>query len=173
MLTHIWVEETNEKTVDEKMTAYYLKTEQAEKDVFRFWPQKMSYELMYHQIFAEFLCPSAVYDLIDYHLRECLKRESKMRRCKNWLFAVTGHGGTEYCNRPADERGTHLQGERRIPNVGKNKSTDEAFKVFHRKNNIRNGSPGLRRGASPRRDFALGVRESGRNGTSTMREKSC
>lgn len=32
---------------------------------------------MYRQTFAEFLCPDTVYDLIDYHLRECLKREVK------------------------------------------------------------------------------------------------
>ena len=97
LLTHIWVEDTSEKSVDEKMTAYYLDAEQAGKDVFRFRPQKMSYELMYRQTFAEFLCPDTVYDLIDYHLRECLKREIKMRRCKNCgrLFAVTGHGGTD------------------------------------------------------------------------------
>ena len=67
----------------------------------------MSYELMYRETFAEFLCPDTVYDLIDYHLRECLKREIRIRPCKNCgrLFAVTGHGGTEYCDRPADEKG--------------------------------------------------------------------
>ena len=39
LLTHIWVTDTSEKSVDEKMTVYYLEAEQAEKDVFRFRPQ--------------------------------------------------------------------------------------------------------------------------------------
>ena len=58
LLIHIWVKDASEKSVDEKMTAYYLEAEQAGKDVFRFRPQKMSYEPMYRQTFAEFLCPA-------------------------------------------------------------------------------------------------------------------
>lgn len=43
LLTHIWAEDDSDKSVDEKMTAYYLEAEQAGTDVFRFRPQKMSY----------------------------------------------------------------------------------------------------------------------------------
>mgnify|MGYP007075840309 CR=1 FL=1 len=134
LLTHIWIEDTSEKSVDEKMTAYYLEAEEAGKDVFRFRPQKMSFELMYRETFAEFLCPDTVYDLIDYHLRECLKREIKMRPCKNCgrLFAVTGHGGTEYCDRPADDKGRTCKEIGAFRVWEKSKSTDEAFKVFRR-----------------------------------------
>lgn len=134
LLTHTWVEDTSDKTVDEKMTAYYLDAEQAGRDVFRFRPQKMCYELMYRQTFAEFLCPNTVYDLIDYHLRECLKREIRMRQCKNCgrLFAVTGHGGTEYCDRPADDEGRTCKEVGAFRVWEKSKSTDEAFKVFRR-----------------------------------------
>lgn len=108
--------------------------EQAGKGVFRFRPQQMNYELMYRQTFTEFLCPDTVYDLIDYHLRECLKWESNMRRCKNCgrLFAVMGHDGPEYCGHPADEK-DHTCKEIGASRVWeKSKSTDEAFKVFRR-----------------------------------------
>lgn len=134
LLTHIWVENASEKSVDEKMTAYYLDAEQAGKDVFRFRPQKMSYELMFRETFAEVLCPDTVYDLIDYHLRECLKREIRMRQCKNCgrLFAVTGHGGTEYCDRPADDKGRTCKEIGAFRVWEKSKSTDETFKVFRR-----------------------------------------
>lgn len=136
LLTHIWVEDTSDKSVDEKMTAYYLEAEQAgkDKDVFRFRPQKMSYELMFRETFGEVLCPDTVYDLIDYHLRECLKREIRMRRCKNCgrLFAATGHGGTEYCDRPADDKGRTCKEVGAFRVWEKSKSTDEAFKVFRR-----------------------------------------
>lgn len=47
LLTHIWVKDTSDRSVDEKMTAYYLEAEQVEKDVFRFRPQKMSLSLIH------------------------------------------------------------------------------------------------------------------------------
>lgn len=134
LLTQIWVKDTSEKSVDEKMTACYLAAEQAGKELFRFQPQRMSYELLYQETFAEVLCPEAVYDLIDYHLRECLKREIKMRVCKNCgrLFAVTGHGGVEYCGRPFDDKGRTCKEIGAFRVWEKSKSEDEVFKVYRR-----------------------------------------
>ena len=134
LLTQIWITDTSEKTVDEKMTACYLEAEQAGKELFHFQPQRMSYELLYHETFAEILCPETVYDLIDYHLRECLKREIKMRVCKNCgrLFAVTGHGGTEYCDRPFDEKGRTCKEIGAFRVWEKSKSEDEVFKIYRR-----------------------------------------
>lgn len=134
LLTQIWITDTSEKSVDEKMTAYYLAVEQAGKELFCFHPQRMSYELLYQETFAEVLCPETVYDLVDYHLRECLKREIKMRVCKNcgWLFAVTGHGGTEYCDRPFDEKGRACKEIGAFRVWEKSKSGDEVFKIYRR-----------------------------------------
>ena len=42
LLTQIWVKDTSEKSVDEKMTACYLAAEQAGKELFCFRPQRMS-----------------------------------------------------------------------------------------------------------------------------------
>ena len=111
LLTHIWVTDTSERSVDEKMTAYYLEAEQAGKDVFRFRPQKMSYELMCREMFAEFLYPNTVYDLIDYHLCKCLKREIKIRPCKNCerLFAVTGYSGADHQGRQCSDAAYRMQ----------------------------------------------------------------
>lgn len=79
LLTQIWITDTSEKSVDEKMTACYLAAEQAGKELFRFCPQRMSYESLYQEIFAEVLCPETVYDLVDYHLREYKKRFAWIR----------------------------------------------------------------------------------------------
>ena len=89
---------------------------------------------MYRETFAEFLYLDTMYDFIDYHLRECSKREIKMRLCKNCgqLFAVTSRGGTEYCDRPADEKGRTCKEIGAFRGWEKSKSTDEAFKVFRR-----------------------------------------
>lgn len=40
LLTYIWVTDTSDRSVDEKMTAYYLEAEQADKDVFYAWSEK-------------------------------------------------------------------------------------------------------------------------------------
>lgn len=134
LLTQIWVKDTSEKSVDEKMTACYLAAEQAGKELFCFRPQRMSYELLHQETFAEVLCPETVYDLVDYHLRECLKREIKMRVCKNCgrLFAVTGHGGVEYCDRPFDEKGRTCKEIGAFRVWEKSKSEDEVFKIYRR-----------------------------------------
>lgn len=134
LLTQIWITDTSDRTVDEKMTACYLEAEQAGKELFRFQPQRMSYELLYRKTFAEILCPETVYDLVDYHLRECIKREIKMRVCKNCgrLFAVTGHGGTEYCDRPFDEKGRTCKEIGAFRVWEKSKSEDGVFKIYRR-----------------------------------------
>ena len=134
LLTQISITDTSEKTVDEKMTACYLAAEQAGKELFHFQPQRMSYELLYQETFAEVLCPETVYDLVDYHLRECLKREIKMRVCKNCgrLFAVIGHGGIEYCDRPFDEKGRTCKEIGAFRVWEKSKSEDEVFKIYRR-----------------------------------------
>ena len=134
LLTQIWVTDTSERSVDEKMTACYLEAEQAGREMFYFRPQRMSYELLYRKTFAEILCPDTVYDLVDYHLRECLKRKIKMRMCKNCerLFAVTGHGGIEYCDRPFDNRGRTCKEIGAFRVWEKSKSDDEVFKIYRR-----------------------------------------
>ena len=53
LLTHIWAEDDSDKSVDEKMTAYYLEAEQAGTEVFWFRTQKRSVGLRYRGIFAE------------------------------------------------------------------------------------------------------------------------
>ena len=97
--------------VEEKLTTYYKAAREKRERMFEFCSQPMSYELMNDEVFSEVLCPQSIHDLVDYHLRECLKRQVRMRRCKNcgrW-FALTGHLGVEYCDRPIDDRGHTCQ----------------------------------------------------------------
>lgn len=55
----------------------------------------------------------------------------QMRVCKNCgrLFAMTGHSGTEYCDRPADEKGCTCKEIGAFRFWEKSKSGDEVFKV--------------------------------------------
>lgn len=104
LFAHVLDLDKDPSAVSRKLTAYYRVSGDT---AFQFQPHPMNYELLNGEVFAEVLCPNSIYDLIDYHLRECIKREVQMRRCKNCgrYFALTGHGGTEYCDRVCDDKG--------------------------------------------------------------------
>ena len=72
--------------------------------------------------------------IIDYHLRECVKREVKMRVCKNCdrYFAVTGRVTTEYCSRPFDSKGRTCKEVGAIAQWTRSKKDDDVFKDYRR-----------------------------------------
>ena len=91
-------------TVLEKAASYYKVMDGA---VFSFRPQFMHFELWDDSAFAEVLYPKSIYDLISYHLQECIKRELRFRICKNCgrYFYMSGRNTAMYCCRPYDAKG--------------------------------------------------------------------
>ena len=122
------------KSVSEKMVAYYNAEGGDTLNTFQFQPQTTSFEVIDHKIFAEVLYPRDIYDLIDFHVRECVKREVKMRVCKNCLryFAVTGKASTEYCGRVCDSKGRTCREIGAINTWTQRKQGDEVFKEYRR-----------------------------------------
>ena len=122
------------KFVSEKMVAYYNAEGGDTLNTFQFQPQTMNFEVINHKIFAEVLYPRDIYDLIDFHVRECVKREVKMRVCKNCLryFAVTGKASTEYCGRVCDSKGRTCREMGAINTWTQRKQGDEVFKEYRR-----------------------------------------
>ena len=122
------------KSVSEKMVAYYNAEGGDTLNTFQFQPQSMSFEVIDHKVFAEVLYPRDIYDLIDFHVRECVKREVKMRVCKNCLryFAVTGKASTEYCGRVCDSKGRTCWEMGAINTWTQRKQGDEVFKEYRR-----------------------------------------
>ena len=122
------------KSVSEKMVAYYNAEGGDTLNTFQFHPQTMNFEVIDHKIFAEVLYPKDIYDLIDFHVRECVKREVKMRVCKNCLryFAVTGKASTEYCDRICDSKGRTCREIGAINTWTQRKQGDEVFKEYRR-----------------------------------------
>ena len=122
------------KSVSEKMVAYYNAEGGDTLNTFQFQPQSMSFEVIDCKIFAEVLYPKDIYDLIDFHVRECVKREVKMRVCKNCLryFAVTGKASTEYCGRVCDSKGRTCREMGAINTWTQRKQGDEVFKEYRR-----------------------------------------
>lgn len=82
----------------------------------------------------EVLLPAGIFGLMDYHLRECLKRELRMRACKNCgkYFAVTGRSTAEYCNHPFDEKRRTCKEVAAILKWEKSRSDDDVFKEYRR-----------------------------------------
>ena len=122
------------KSVSEKMVVYYNAEGGDTLNTFQFQPQTMNFEVIDHKVFAEVLYPKDIYDLIDFHVRECVKREVKMRVCKNCLryFAVTGKASTEYCGRVCDSKGRTCREMGAINTWTQRKQGDEMFKEYRR-----------------------------------------
>ena len=122
------------KSVSEKMVAYYNAEGSDTLNTFQFQPQSMSFEVIDCKVFAEVLYPRDIYDLIDFHVRECVKREVRMRVCKNCLryFAVTGKASTEYCGRVCDSKGRTCREMGAINTWTQRKQGDEVFKEYRR-----------------------------------------
>ncbi len=122
------------RSVSEKMVAYYNAEGGDTLNTFQFQPQTMNFEVIDRKIFAEVLYPRDIYDLIDFHVRECVKREVKMRVCKNCLryFAVTGKASTEYCGRVCDSKGRTCREMGAINTWTQRKQGDEVFKEYRR-----------------------------------------
>ena len=122
------------KSVSEKMVAYYNAEGGDTLNTFQFQPQTMNFEVIDRKIFAEVLYPRDIYDLINFHVRECVKREVRMRVCKNCLryFAVTGKASTEYCGRVCDSKGRTCREMGAIHTWTQRKQGDEVFKEYRR-----------------------------------------
>ena len=122
------------RSVSEKMVAYYNAEGGDTLNTFQFQPQTMNFEVIDRKIFAEVLYPRDIYDLIDFHVRECVKREVRMRVCKNCLryFAVTGKASTEYCGRICDSKGRTCREMGAINTWTQRKQGDEVFKEYRR-----------------------------------------
>ena len=122
------------RSVSEKMVAYYNAEGGDTLNTFQFQPQTTNFEVIDHKVFAEVLYPRDIYNLIDFHVRECVKREVRMRVCKNCLryFAVTGKASTEYCDRVCDSKGRTCREIGAINTWTQRKQGDEVFKEYRR-----------------------------------------
>ena len=134
LIAHALDMDGEKRSVSEKMVAYYNAEGGDTLNTFQFQPQSMSFEVIDCKIFAEVLYPKDIYDLIDFHVRECVKREVKMRVCKNCLryFAVTGKASTEYCGRVCDSKGRTCREMGAINTWTQRKQGDEVFKEYRR-----------------------------------------
>lgn len=92
----------------------------------------MNFETVDKKTFTEVLCPKDIYDIIDFFVRECIKRELPFRVCKNCgkYFALTGYINTEYCDRPIDNTGRTCKELGALRVWEKKKAENPALKAY-------------------------------------------
>lgn len=120
--------------VQQKMVNYYNDNGNDTLNTFQFQPQSMSFEVIDRKTFTEVLYPKNIYGIIDYFVRECVRREQPMRVCKNCgrYFAIAGRTDAEYCNRLIDEKGRTCKAVGAIKGWTERRKEDEVFKVYRR-----------------------------------------
>lgn len=98
--------EGQDKSVQMRMVDYY-KQNRPLLEVFSFEPLPVGFEPIDNIGFTDVLRPKSVYDIIDFFMRECIKREQLFKVCKNCgkYFAVSSYINTEYCDREYDYSG--------------------------------------------------------------------
>lgn len=121
--------------VQKRMTSFLRYEKTNSRRTFEFSPSlPLHFEVTGNDTFGEVLYPKDVYDLIEFSLREAIKREQRMRVCKNCgrYFAIARRSTTEYCDRPIDEKGRTCKDMGSIIQWTKDRANDEVFKVYRR-----------------------------------------
>lgn len=126
--------DNGKKTIPDRMAAYYYQEGSDTLNTFQFQTLPIKFETVDCHTFSEVLYPNTIYDIIDYSVRECVKREQRMRVCKNCgrYFALKGRNTAEYCDRVIDEKGRTCRDVGAIKHWTQSKADDQAFAVYRR-----------------------------------------
>ena len=126
--------DASKRSVSSRFYDYYKDPYHVDPRPFEFQPLTVSFEMIDRNAYAEVLYPKSIYDLIDYYLREWVRREQKMRVCKNCgkYFAITGRTNAEYCDRVFDSKGRTCKDVGAIAKWTREKDTDDVFKAYRR-----------------------------------------
>ncbi|MDR0819014.1 MAG: hypothetical protein LBN43_05540 [Oscillospiraceae bacterium] len=83
------------------VTDLYDKTLRSDGNPFEFRQITTGFERIGDSEMVEVLYPADMLDIVDYTLREIIRREIKFKVCKNCgeYFPTIAHGNTEFCNR--------------------------------------------------------------------------
>ena len=122
------------KSVSEKLQAYLAKEKTQPLYPYKFQPISTTYKRITKNTFAEILVPTSLYDLIEFSIRECIKREQRMRTCSycGKYFAIPHRNTAEFCNLTLDEQGRTCKEIGAIKRWTEKKNSDEVFKEYRR-----------------------------------------
>ena len=134
-LRNIFADELDMDAAPQKKHAHIVTGESCQPvTMYSFQPLTVAFEQTASGRCVDVLLPASMFDLVDYHLRECLKQKVRMRVCRNCgkYFAVMGHSTAEYCSHPFDAKGRTCRQVASILQWNRNRATDEVFKSYRR-----------------------------------------
>lgn len=134
LVPHVLDMDNSKDSSLERMVSYYRTLGAESLDVYHFTSCTTTFELVNEDTFAEVLYPETIFDIIDFHMRECVRREIKFRVCKSCgrYFAVTGHAGVEYCGRVINKKGQTCKEIGAFRVWEKSRSGDAVFRLYRR-----------------------------------------
>lgn len=128
------IDDGKKKPVQEKLQVYLDKEKREPLYAYQFKPISTSYERTRQGAFAEVLHPTSLSDLVEFSLRECVKREQRMRICSycGKYFAIPRRNTAEFCNLTVDENGYTCREVGARKRWAEKKNSDELFKEYRR-----------------------------------------
>ena len=128
------IDDGKKKPVQEKLQAYLGKEKSNPLYAYQFRPITTFYERTSRGPFAEVLHPTSISDLVEFSLRECVKREQRMRICSycGKYFAIPRRNTAEFCNLTVDENGHTCREVGAVKRWAEKKNSDELFKEYRR-----------------------------------------
>lgn len=95
------------KTIQSSVAALYGSSRRGTLELFDFKPLSTGFERVNSQTMAEVYYPKSMGDILDFILREIVKRETNFKVCKSCgkYFPAIAHGNTEFCNRLFQDTG--------------------------------------------------------------------
>ncbi len=128
------IDDGKKKPVHEKLQAYLDKEKRNSLYAYQFRPISTTYERTNNATFAEVLHPTSLSDLVEFSLRECVKREQRMRICSycGKYFAIPRRNTAEFCNLTVDENGHTCREVGAVKRWAEKKNSDELFKEYRR-----------------------------------------
>ena len=121
------------RAVQQNAKVAYFFDQPRDDSLFRFEPIPVSFGAIRNGGCGEILYPNTIRDLIDFSLRECVKREIPVRRCRNCgrYFPITGRITAEYCSRPSVS-GKLCRSTAPVQKWAESRRSDQVFQEYRR-----------------------------------------
>jgi len=97
----------NDKTIQQYIATLYENNSRSVDKAFKFQPLTIDFERIDDSLMVEVLYPKNMIDIVDYFLREIIRREIGFKVCKSCgkYFPAIAHGNIEFCNRLFQDTG--------------------------------------------------------------------
>lgn len=121
------------RAVQQNTRGIFFFDQSRDDSLFRFEPIPVSFSIIRNGGCGEILYPNTIRDLIDFSLRECVRREIPVRRCRNCgrYFPITGRITAEYCSRPSAS-GRLCRSTAPVQKWAESRRSDQVFQEYRR-----------------------------------------